>query len=301
MAGHGKVVWLTTRGRRTGRPRSVAIGFADEPDGSVLVAANDDSTAWARNLLERADLPSRHRRAPLQRDRRAARRRRPQPGDRGPDPALRDARREARATARRSASDRSPTSRTDGDRRHDRDDDRAGRRPRSSPASPTSTPGRRGSSPAASSASTARPTAPLIEGEHLDGRAARRRAAPGTFEAQVTALQPPTRFALHGKRRRRRDRSTSMPPSRPRTSARACAGRSASGCRCATGCSSRWRGPRSSAPPRSISRRSSAAWSRRQRTDIRPCRLAAEVDAVARRTRPILLVTTRSHQEPRPT
>ena len=51
MAGHGKVVWLTTKGRRTGRPRSVAVGFADEPDGSVLVAANDDSTAWARNLL----------------------------------------------------------------------------------------------------------------------------------------------------------------------------------------------------------------------------------------------------------
>ena len=51
MAGHGRVVWLTTKGRRTGRPRSVAVGFADEPDGSVLVAANDDSTAWARNLL----------------------------------------------------------------------------------------------------------------------------------------------------------------------------------------------------------------------------------------------------------
>ena len=63
MAGHGKVVWLTTRGRRTGRPRSVAIGFVDEPDGSVLVAANDDSTAWARNLLRAASLSSRHRRA----------------------------------------------------------------------------------------------------------------------------------------------------------------------------------------------------------------------------------------------
>ncbi len=64
MAGHGKVVWLTTRGRRTGRPRSVAIGFADEPDGSVLVAANDDSTFWARNLLEeptcRVDIGGRH-------------------------------------------------------------------------------------------------------------------------------------------------------------------------------------------------------------------------------------------------
>lgn len=67
MAGHGKVVWLTTRGRRTGRPRSVAIGFADEPDGSVLVAANDDSTFWARNLIEepscRVDIGGRHFRA----------------------------------------------------------------------------------------------------------------------------------------------------------------------------------------------------------------------------------------------
>ena len=64
MAGHGKVVWLTTRGRRTGRPRSVAIGFADEPDGSVLVAAGDPSTSWARNLLEqpscRVDIGGRH-------------------------------------------------------------------------------------------------------------------------------------------------------------------------------------------------------------------------------------------------
>ncbi|MEA2613282.1 MAG: hypothetical protein QOI52_1241 [Chloroflexota bacterium] len=39
---------------------------------------------------------------------------------------------------------------------------------------------------------------PLVEGEHLEveQRAAGRA---GTFEAQVTALQPPTRFALHGR------------------------------------------------------------------------------------------------------
>jgi uncharacterized protein YndB with AHSA1/START domain len=39
---------------------------------------------------------------------------------------------------------------------------------------------------------------PLVEGEHLkvEQRAAGRA---GTFEAQVTALQPPTRLALHGR------------------------------------------------------------------------------------------------------
>ncbi len=39
---------------------------------------------------------------------------------------------------------------------------------------------------------------PLTEGEHLkvDQRAAGRS---GTFDAQVTALQPPTRLALHGR------------------------------------------------------------------------------------------------------
>jgi uncharacterized protein YndB with AHSA1/START domain len=44
-----------------------------------------------------------------------------------------------------------------------------------------------------------RPTdGPLTEGEHLrvEQRAAGRA---GTFEAQVTALQPPTRLALHGR------------------------------------------------------------------------------------------------------
>lgn len=42
---------MTTTGRRTGLPRTVAVGFVDEPDGSVLVAATDDATFWGRNLL----------------------------------------------------------------------------------------------------------------------------------------------------------------------------------------------------------------------------------------------------------
>jgi deazaflavin-dependent oxidoreductase (nitroreductase family) len=46
----GRVAGLTTSGRRTGLPRRVAVGYLDEPDGSVLVAATDPSAAWARNL-----------------------------------------------------------------------------------------------------------------------------------------------------------------------------------------------------------------------------------------------------------
>jgi deazaflavin-dependent oxidoreductase (nitroreductase family) len=46
----GKVARITTRGRRTGLPRTVAVGFVDQPDGSVLVAAGDRAQ-WAMNLL----------------------------------------------------------------------------------------------------------------------------------------------------------------------------------------------------------------------------------------------------------
>jgi deazaflavin-dependent oxidoreductase (nitroreductase family) len=46
----GKVVRLETRGRRTGRAVHVAVGFVEEPDGSVLVAAGDPDADWARNL-----------------------------------------------------------------------------------------------------------------------------------------------------------------------------------------------------------------------------------------------------------
>lgn len=45
----GKVITLETRGRRSGLPRRVAVGFIEAPDG-LLVAAADDDTQWARNL-----------------------------------------------------------------------------------------------------------------------------------------------------------------------------------------------------------------------------------------------------------
>jgi len=50
LAGWGKVIRLETRGRRSGRPVEVALGYVQEPDGSVLVAAGSPEADWARNL-----------------------------------------------------------------------------------------------------------------------------------------------------------------------------------------------------------------------------------------------------------
>ena len=49
LADWGKVIRLQTRGRTSGRPIEVALGYVEEPDGGVLVAAGADA-AWARNL-----------------------------------------------------------------------------------------------------------------------------------------------------------------------------------------------------------------------------------------------------------
>jgi hypothetical protein len=35
----------------TGQPVTTAVGFVEEPSGSLLVAAGDDETHWGRNLL----------------------------------------------------------------------------------------------------------------------------------------------------------------------------------------------------------------------------------------------------------
>lgn len=47
----GKVALLETRGRLSGRPVRAAIGFIEEPDGSLLVAAGSEEADWALNLL----------------------------------------------------------------------------------------------------------------------------------------------------------------------------------------------------------------------------------------------------------
>lgn len=50
LAGWGKVVTIETRGRVTGQPVEVAVGYLEEPDGTLLVAAGAAESDWARNL-----------------------------------------------------------------------------------------------------------------------------------------------------------------------------------------------------------------------------------------------------------
>jgi deazaflavin-dependent oxidoreductase (nitroreductase family) len=47
----GRVARIETIGRHSRRPRPVTVGFVEEPDGSLLVAARSPTTAWAQNLL----------------------------------------------------------------------------------------------------------------------------------------------------------------------------------------------------------------------------------------------------------
>lgn len=50
LAGWGKVAIIETRGRTSGRIARAAVGFLEEPDGSLLVAAGQQNADWARNL-----------------------------------------------------------------------------------------------------------------------------------------------------------------------------------------------------------------------------------------------------------
>jgi deazaflavin-dependent oxidoreductase (nitroreductase family) len=50
LASWGTVLRLKTRGRVTGRPVEVAVGFVAAADGSLVVAAGDAGADWARNL-----------------------------------------------------------------------------------------------------------------------------------------------------------------------------------------------------------------------------------------------------------
>jgi deazaflavin-dependent oxidoreductase (nitroreductase family) len=55
LADWGTVLLLETHGRSSGAAVSVAVGYVEEPDGSLLVAANDENSHWARNLLAAPD------------------------------------------------------------------------------------------------------------------------------------------------------------------------------------------------------------------------------------------------------
>lgn len=50
MAAWGKVALLETIGRKSGKPVQSAVGFIDESDGSILVAAGSDKADWVLNL-----------------------------------------------------------------------------------------------------------------------------------------------------------------------------------------------------------------------------------------------------------
>lgn len=50
LAGWGKVAVIETIGRISGVPASTAVGFVEDADGSLLVAAGDEAADWALNL-----------------------------------------------------------------------------------------------------------------------------------------------------------------------------------------------------------------------------------------------------------
>lgn len=50
LAGWGVVAIVETRGRVSGLPARAAVGFIEEADGSLIVAAGDPDADWARNL-----------------------------------------------------------------------------------------------------------------------------------------------------------------------------------------------------------------------------------------------------------
>jgi len=53
----GRFVRIVARGRRSGEPRAVTVGFADDEAGrlgAIVVAAGAPDSAWALNLLANA-------------------------------------------------------------------------------------------------------------------------------------------------------------------------------------------------------------------------------------------------------
>jgi deazaflavin-dependent oxidoreductase (nitroreductase family) len=50
LVASGRFVRIETLGRRSGQARSATVGFVEEPDGTILVAAGDGEADWALNL-----------------------------------------------------------------------------------------------------------------------------------------------------------------------------------------------------------------------------------------------------------
>jgi deazaflavin-dependent oxidoreductase (nitroreductase family) len=55
LAAWGVVARIETQGRTSGRPAVAAVGFVEEPDGSLVVAAGSPDADWARNLEAEPD------------------------------------------------------------------------------------------------------------------------------------------------------------------------------------------------------------------------------------------------------
>jgi deazaflavin-dependent oxidoreductase (nitroreductase family) len=47
----GRVLRLETLGRITGRPAQATVGFVEQADGALLVAAGSPRADWVRNLI----------------------------------------------------------------------------------------------------------------------------------------------------------------------------------------------------------------------------------------------------------
>lgn len=50
----GRVLRIETLGRVTGRPAQAVVGFAERPDGALVVAAGSPEADWGRNLAQPA-------------------------------------------------------------------------------------------------------------------------------------------------------------------------------------------------------------------------------------------------------
>ncbi len=50
LVGWGTVARIVTTGRVSGREVATAVGYVEESDGSLLVAAGNPDADWARNL-----------------------------------------------------------------------------------------------------------------------------------------------------------------------------------------------------------------------------------------------------------
>ena len=53
LTGWGVTALIETIGRSSGQPARAHVGFVEEPDGAILIAAGPDAH-WARNLLAEA-------------------------------------------------------------------------------------------------------------------------------------------------------------------------------------------------------------------------------------------------------